>query len=216
MPLARRNGDQQFILTSVSRFLRGSIVPNTLLQSPPSARALGNAEIAELRAQFRAALESGDGVTGAHCVHEWWMRGAPPDQIEAALGQLWDHASASIPQWLPMHFVPWLPLVYGVSGRFRPSRRGRHNIYLITLDYSDRSAGLQGIYVGMTIHDPAQRFDQHRAGIRSAGSVLKRGRELLLGPVLHLQRIARVDAVRIERDLAGALDAAGLLVEGGH
>ena len=68
----------------------------------------------------------------------------------------------------------------------------------------------------MSTYTPAQRFDHHRAGIRSAGSVLKRGQELLMGPVLHLQHIARVDAVRIERDLAIALADAGLLVEGGH
>jgi hypothetical protein len=37
-----------------------------------------------------------------------------------------------------------------------------------------------------------------------------------MGPVLHLQHIARADAVRIERDLALALADAGLLVEGGH
>ena len=115
-----------------------------------------------------------------------------------------------------MHFVPGLALVYGVAARFRASRRGRHNLYLISLDFSDRSVGLQGIYVGMTTYDPAQRFDQHRAGIHAAGSVLKRGRELLLGPVLHLQRIGRAEAARIERDLADALETAGLVVEGGH
>jgi hypothetical protein len=46
--------------------------------------------------------------------------------------------------------------------------------------------------------------------------VLKRGLEVLAGPTLHLQRISRADAERIERDLAAALDAAGLLVSGGH
>lgn len=100
--------------------------------------------------------------------------------------------------------------------RFRASRRGRHNIYLISLDFSDRRGNPQGIYVGMTTYDPAQRFDQHRAGIRAAGSVLKRGRELLSGPVLHLQRIGRADAVRIERELASAFEDAGFVVEGGH
>jgi len=34
--------------------------------------------------------------------------------------------------------------------------------------------------------------------------------------VLHLQRIARPEAVRIEAQLADALRDAGLLVEGGH
>jgi hypothetical protein len=34
--------------------------------------------------------------------------------------------------------------------------------------------------------------------------------------VLHLQRIARADAVRIERELGSALEGAGFVVEGGH
>ena len=103
-----------------------------------------------------------------------------------------------------------------VAAKFRAANRGRQNIYLVRLDCSDRGADLQGIYVGMTAYAPAQRFDQHRAGIRAAGSVLKRGQELLIGPVLHLQHISRADAVRIERELAAALAAAGLLIEGGH
>ena len=115
-----------------------------------------------------------------------------------------------------MNHVSWLPLVYAVAARFRAAERGRRNIYLVRLDFSDRGAGLQGIYVGMSAYPPAQRFDQHRAGIRAAGSVLKRGQELLIGPVLHLQHIALADAVRVERDLAMALGEAGLLVEGGH
>ena len=99
---------------------------------------------------------------------------------------------------------------------FRRRSGDRRNIYLVRLDYSERDADLQGIYVGMTAYAPAQRFDQHRAGIRAAGSVLKRGQELLIGPVLHLQHIAQADAVRVERALAIALADAGLLVEGGH
>jgi hypothetical protein len=125
-------------------------------------------------------------------------------------------AQGLVPDWLPMHYVSWLPLVYEVAARFRAGKPGRRNIYLVRLDYRDRGAALQGIYVGMTAYAPALRFDQHRGGIRAAGSVLKRGQELLIGPVLHLQHIAQADAVRIERDLAIALADAGLLVEGGH
>ncbi len=84
------------------------------------------------------------------------------------------------------------------------------------LDYQDRTNGPHGVYVGMSHYTPAQRFDQHKAGIRAAGSVLKRGIEVLTGPVLHLQRISREDATRIEADLAGALGDAGLIVTGGH
>jgi hypothetical protein len=46
--------------------------------------------------------------------------------------------------------------------------------------------------------------------------VLKRGVEVITGPTLHLQRIARTEAVRIEEELAEALRAAGLFVQGGH
>ena len=68
----------------------------------------------------------------------------------------------------------------------------------------------------MSHYTPAQRFDQHKAGIRAAGSVLKRGIEVLAGPTLHLQRIQRVEAARIEAALAEALADAGLNVQGGH
>jgi predicted GIY-YIG superfamily endonuclease len=187
-----------------------------LAKTPPTARPLQAANESQLQSRFGAALAAGDGVTGAHCIHEWWMRNAFPTRVDAALGQLWKHAAKSIPEWLPMNYVSWLPLVYEVAGRFKATKRGRRNLYLVRLDYSDRGADLQGIYVGMTSCDPAQRFDQHKAGIRAAGSVLKRGQELLIGPVLHLQRVAAADAARIERDLARALGDAGLLVEGGH
>jgi hypothetical protein len=60
------------------------------------------------------------------------------------------------------------------------------------------------------------RFDQHKAGIRAAGSVLRRGLELLSGPTVHLQGIAHAAALDIEERLAAALDAAGLFVQGGH
>jgi hypothetical protein len=68
----------------------------------------------------------------------------------------------------------------------------------------------------MSKYSPAQRFDQHKAGIRAAGSVLKRGLEVLTGPTLHLQFIERSDAARIEIELAQALAATGVIVKGGH
>ena len=68
----------------------------------------------------------------------------------------------------------------------------------------------------MSAYPPAQRFDQHKAGIRAAGSVLKRGLEVLSGPTLHLQYVARAEARVLEGALAEALRDAGVLVEGGH
>ena len=115
-----------------------------------------------------------------------------------------------------MRYFDWLPAAYEVAARFRAESSGRSNIYLVLLDYSDRLQGPHGVYVGMSRYSPAQRFDQHKAGIRAAGSVLKRGLEVLTGPVLHLQHIARPLAARIEIELAESLRDAGLLVEGGH
>jgi hypothetical protein len=115
-----------------------------------------------------------------------------------------------------MRYIDWLPTVYEVALMFRPHRRGRSNLYLVLLDFEDRRRGPFGLYVGMSGYTPAQRFDQHKAGIRAAGSVLKRGLEVLTGPTLHLQRVARAAAADIEGALAGALSDAGLLVEGGH
>lgn len=144
------------------------------------------------------------------------MRGEFAVHIEAALDALWKRAGESIPDWLPMRYVSWLPTAYEVAARFTASGHGRSNVYLILLDYSDRRGDDHGVYVGMSRYSPAQRFDQHKAGIRAAGSVLKRGIEVLAGPTLHLQRIRRGDAARIEVELAGALADAGIRVEGGH
>ena len=144
------------------------------------------------------------------------MRAELGTDIDAALDRLWKCAAPSIPEWLPMTYIEWLPTVYAIAAGFAAARKGRSNLYLVLLDYRDRQGSPYGIYVGMTAYTPAQRFDQHKAGIRAAGSVLKRGLEVLTGPTLHLQRIARAEAAKIEADLAAALGDAGLLVQGGH
>jgi hypothetical protein len=182
----------------------------------PAARPLAGLRKADIETRFAAALQVGDGAAGAHCIHELWMRGEFAANIEAALAALWSRAAASIPDWLPMRYIDWLPSVYEVALTFTPGRPGRCNVYLVLLDYQDRNRGPHGLYVGMSHYSPAQRFDQHKAGIRAASSVLQRGLEVLSGPTLHLQRLARAEAQRIEVQLADALRDAGLLVEGGH
>jgi hypothetical protein len=144
------------------------------------------------------------------------MRGEFAARIEAALERLWRHAAASIPEWLPMRYVEWLPTVYESALGLRGGRGGRSNIYLVLLDFADRRRGPYGVYVGMSQYTPAERFDQHKAGIHAAGSVLKRGLEVLTGPTVHLLGLARTEAERLEGALAQALADAGLLVEGGH
>ncbi len=183
---------------------------------PPTARPLQPLTPKELVRRFEKALAQSDGILGAHCVHEMWMRREMPIHIERALERLWMAAAGTVPEWLPMRYVDWLPEVYDIAARFRAGARGRSNIYLVLLDYRDRRAEPYGVYVGMSGYRPLERFDQHKAGIRAAGSVLKRGLEVLTGPTLHLQRIRRADAARIEIELALAIAAAGLVVKGGH
>jgi hypothetical protein len=183
---------------------------------PPTARPLALLPRADIDSRLRTALLAGEGGVGAHCIHELWMRGEFAANIETALGALWRTAARSIPEWLPMRHIEWLPTLYEVALGFTARRRGRSNLYLVLLDFADRNRGPHGVYVGMSHYTPAQRFDQHKAGIHAAGSVLRRGIEVLTGPTLHLQHIARPEASRIEAQLAEALCDAGLLVEGGH
>jgi len=182
----------------------------------PASRPLKMATAAQLQSLFNEALQNHDGLRGAHCIHELWMRGEMAANIESMLEQLWKHASDSIPEWLPMQHINWLPTVYEVASRFQKAEGGRSHIYLILLDYSDSRPEPHGIYVGMSKCPAAVRFDQHKAGVRAAGSVLKRGLEILTGPVLHLQYVKRSEAEQIEEQLAEALRAEGLFVQGGH
>ena len=117
---------------------------------------------------------------------------------------------------LPMRYIDRLPEIYEIAQRFVAAAAGRSNLYVVLLDYRDSRAEPYGLYVGMSRYAPAERFDQHKAGIRSAGSVRRRGLEVLVGPTLHLQRIRRSDAARIEVELAEAYAAAGFFVQGGH
>jgi len=184
-------------------------------KTSPASRPLQSLLLSDIADRLRRACAAADGQNGAHCIHELWMRGAMSINIELALERLWTCAAASIPEWLPMRYIDWLPAVYETSLKLKASAKGRSNIYLVLLDYSDRD-GSYGIYVGMSKYSPAQRFDQHKAGIRAAGSVLKRGLEVLTGPTMHLQYIKRSEAARIEVQLAEALVEAGLMVKGGH
>jgi hypothetical protein len=186
------------------------------LDRSPGARPLRFLNETGLRAVLDDALVGGDGLAGAHAIHELWMRGEMSVNIERAMAALWARAAESIPDWLPMRFVERLADIYEIAVGFRAAAKGRSNIYLVLLDYADSRDDPQGLYVGMSKYSPAQRFDQHKAGIRAAGSVLRRGLEVLTGPTLHLQFIQRSEAQRIEEQFAEALSAAGFFVQGGH
>jgi len=190
--------------------------PVRTLDASPLARPLRSLPDAQLRTALNHALAAGDGLAGAHAIHERWMRGEISLNVERDLAALWARAASSIPDWLPMRYVERLADIYEIASRFEAAAGGKSNIYLVLLDYSDSREEPQGLYVGMSKYSPAQRFDQHKAGIRAAGSVLRRGIEVLTGPTLHLQFIKRSEALRIEEQFAEALGAAGFFIQGGH
>lgn len=195
--------------------LKSASAASRTIRSPADRpfRLLGKPE---LKARFERALQSGEGVEGAHCIHELWMRGEMAVHINAALERLWKHAANSIPDWMPTRHIEWLPLAYEAAAEFKAKKRGRSNVYLVLLDYSDSRDDPFGVYVGVSTYSPTERFDQHKSGIRAAGSVLHRGVEVLTGPTLHLSKISRSEAASIEEQLAEALTYRGLFVQGGH
>ena len=140
----------------------------------PASRPLRLLRAADLSERFEQALRNADGIDGAHCIHESWMRGEMAIHINRALDRLWKHAERSIPDWLPTRHIDWLPLAYEAAAEFKAKKRGRSNVYLVLLDYSDSRDEPHGVYVGISSYSPADRFDQHKAGIRSAGCVLHR------------------------------------------
>jgi hypothetical protein len=78
------------------------------------------------------------------------------------------------------------------KARAAAKKKKRRNLYVITLDpevlwikqFRQENPGyIEGmpcVYVGMTIHDPGDRFEQHRAGYRSSKYPRKYGVELAL------------------------------------
>ncbi|HEY6926520.1 MAG TPA: hypothetical protein VI653_23755, partial [Steroidobacteraceae bacterium] len=79
------------------------------IAEPPAARPLRLLSRPHVLACLERSLASGDGLRGAHCIHELWMRGEFASRIEAALEKLWERAARTIPDWLPMVYVEWLP-----------------------------------------------------------------------------------------------------------
>jgi hypothetical protein len=210
---------EKFTSVSCSKMRAGGRPTRTatnFAEIPPAERPFRALDRSALIVRLERAFAAGEGAAAAHGIHELWMRNEPPMSIESLLARAWEVAAETVPDWLPMRHVAWLPLAYDVAARFQPRSRGRSNIYLVLLDYSDRGGEPHGVYVGATRYSASERFDQHKAGIRAAGSVLKRGLEPLTGPVLHLQCIQRAEAATIEEGLAEALRAEGLLVRGGH
>lgn len=103
-----------------------------------------------------------------------------------------------------------------------------HNVYVVLLE--DRVAKLRKVraenpnrdpkkpcvYVGMTGLSPADRFSNHKSGIKSAFVVEKFGIRLMPELYAHLNPMPFEAAVLMEMDLAEDLRREGFTVTGGH
>ena len=72
------------------------------------------------------------------------------------------------------------------------------------------------VYVGLTGLEPAERFANHKAGLKAASLVKRYGLRLLPELYEHLNPMPFEAAAQMERDLADDLRRAGYTVVGGH
>ncbi len=80
----------------------------------------------------------------------------------------------------------------------------------------DRNPKNPSIYVGMSGLTPAERFANHKAGIKAASVVKRYGIRLLPELYEHLNPMPFDAAAQMEIDLAEDLRRAGYTVTGGH
>ena len=90
-----------------------------------------------------------------------------------------------------------------------------HSVYVVYLrnPKGDRKAGH---YVGMTGLSPAQRFDNHKKGIKAARIVRRFGERLVPRLYAHLNPMPYARALEMEGMLAESLRRRGYAVYGGH
>lgn len=103
-----------------------------------------------------------------------------------------------------------------------------HSVYVILLNEKvlehpsilrlnpDRDPAKPCIYVGMTGLPVDHRFENHKAGYKSAWVVRKYGVRLLPELYEHLNPMPYAAAAQMETELAEELRAAGYTVTGGH
>lgn len=92
---------------------------------------------------------------------------------------------------------------------------GHHSVYVVYLR-NPKGDGNAGYYVGMTGLTPAERFRNHKSGIKCARVVRDHGERLVPRLYAHLNPMPYEKAVRMEIALAESLRKRGYAVFGGH
>ena len=90
-----------------------------------------------------------------------------------------------------------------------------HHVYVVYLR-NPRGDGKAAYYVGMTGLTPAQRFENHKQGIKSARVVRRFGERLVPRLYAHLNPMPYAKAQQMEAILADSLRKRGFVVYGGH
>jgi len=88
-------------------------------------------------------------------------------------------------------------------------------VYVVYLR-NPKGDGKAGYYVGMTGLTPAQRLQNHKAGIKAARVVRKYGVRLVPRLYAHLNPMPYPAAQAMEVTLADSLRKRGYVVFGGH
>jgi hypothetical protein len=99
----------------------------------------------------------------------------------------------------------------------KKSKRSRdhHSVYVVYLR-NPHGDGKAGYYVGMTGLSPAQRFENHKNGIKCARVVKRYGERLVPRLYEHLNPMPFEKAKQMEELLADSLRKRGFVVFGGH
>lgn len=112
--------------------------------------------------------------------------------------------------------------------RKRNQPEHHHHVYVVLLDPAvaklravraanrKRDRKKPCVYVGMTGLTPAERFANHKAGIKAASVVKRYGVRLVPELYEHLNPMPFDAATQMEIDLAEDLRRAGYTVTGGH
>src|SRR5215470_8696695 len=95
------------------------------------------------------------------------------------------------------------------------SAADHHSVYVVYLR-NPKGDGKAGYYVGMTGLDPAQRFQNHKNGVKAARIVRKFGERLVPRLYQHLNPMPYAKAQEMEVALADSLRKRGFVVYGGH
>lgn len=94
----------------------------------------------------------------------------------------------------------------------RPFAEPSRSVYVVLLQFA---AGDYGLYVGMSVHSPYERYLKHKAGYKSSRWPRRYGIGLLPALYRHLNPMDYKPATKAEVALAEALRHTGIRVEQG-